>query len=390
MLTNLSVGVQSRINDMDFGDPRPTLNDILLQHKLEKEHLHKECSPDIMLMIAKELSEWNLVGRYLGIPEQDLAAIGRQYDTEAQKKIATFDVWHRREGSNATYLRLVDALYQYGQKELINLLCIIVKFRKETTNDLAVPKTVPESQTEAMFRSNLEDIKSRFAILLRSVQLALEANHVTPEDVYAVLVGMFGCGDLIPKTNLEEMFTAVTNQRLWDYIHHSPVEKLLRRFLGPDHLSLMREYKPHLSGFYTTTKLIDYITYTSIESTAVDKFDLRKLTDDNYQKLKVKLELDRKIDTISLKYVQDLWEEFAEEFDIPHLTAVIGKILSGSLHIIWLITSEIANKIADAARESSFFQKHPSIIYVAIDDTVHYDEVCLNLHYNNNNLIYCL
>ena len=170
------------------------------------------------------------------------------------------------------------------------------------------------------------------------------------------------------------MFTAATTQRFWDYTHHSPVEKLLRRFL-PDHLSLTREYKAHLSGFYATTKLIDYITYTNIDSAEDNTLDLLRLTDANCQKLKVKLELDRKIDTISLKYVQDLWEEFAEEFDIPYLTAVIGKILSGSLHITWLITSDVANKIATAARESSFFQNHPNIIYVAINDTVYYDEV---------------
>ena len=368
---------------------RPTLNDILFEHKLDRSELDEECSPDILLTIAEKVSEWNLFGRYLGIPKQALSTIGRQYDTDAQKTVATFNVWHESERAKATYLRIADALYQYGRRDLITLLCFIITLHKELTepdtlSGVGLPKTVPKSKTEAMFRSNLEDIKSRFAILLRSVQLALEANRVTPQDVHAVLVGMFGCRDLIPKTNLEEMFTAVTSQHLWDYIHHSPVEKLLRRFQLPDHLSLMREYKAHLSGFYTTTKLIDFITYTSIDSTAVDKLDLRKLTDANYQKLKVKLELDRKIDIISLKYVQDLWEEFAEEFDIPYLTAVIGKILSGSLHITWIITSEIANKIIAAVRESSFFQKHPNIIYVDINGTVHYDEV------NNTNFYYSL
>jgi hypothetical protein len=366
---------------MDIGDARPTLNDLLLEHKLDRNQLHKECSPDILLMIAERVSEWNLFGRYLGISKQDLSAIDRQYDTAAKKNVATFNIWHEREGAKATYLRLADALYQCGRKDLIDLLCNIVIIRRET--GLLAPKTVPESKTEAMFRSNLEDIKSRFAILRREVQVALVENHVTPEDVYAVLVEMFGCRDLIPKTSLEEMFTAVTSQRLWDYIHHSPVEKLLRRFL-PDHLCLMREYKAHLSGFFTTTKLIDYITYTSTDSTAVDKLDLKKLTDANYQKLKFKLKLDRKIDKISLKYVQDLWEEFAEEFDIPYLTAVIGEILSGSLHITWMITSEIANKIIAAARVSSFFQNHPNIIYVTINGTVHYDEVNNTLYYHHS------
>ena len=366
---------------MDFGSARPTLNDILLHHNLEREHLHKECPPDVRLMIAKEVSEWTLVGRYLGISKQDLTAIGRQYDTEAQRKVAMFDTWHEREGSNATYLRLADALYQNGRKDLIDLLCLI---NKATTDDIVIPRTVPESKTEAMFRSNLEDIKSRFAFLLLKVRSAFEMNHVAPTDVHGVLIGIFDCGDRLPKTNLEEIFTAVTNQRLWDYTHHSPVEKLLRRFL-PDHLLLMcemREYKAHLSGFYTTTKLIDYIKYTNIDSTADNELDLEKLTDANYQKLKVKLDLDRKINTLALKYVQDLWEEFAEEFDIPYLTAVIGKILSGSLHITWLITSKMANKIVTAVHESTFFQNHPHIMYVAINGTVYYDKVSNLTHYN--------
>ena len=129
-----------------------------------------------------------------------------------------FNLWHEREGSKATYLRLVDAFYQYGRRDLIDFLCSIISFHIETMalmisgiglpktvpeskteamfcSNLGVglPKTVPESKTEAMFRSNLEDIKSRFAILLRCVQLTLEDNHVTPQDVHAVLVGMFGC-----------------------------------------------------------------------------------------------------------------------------------------------------------------------------------------------------
>ena len=79
---------------------------------------------------------------------------------------------------------------------------------------MAVAWTVPESKSETMFRSHLEDIKSRFATLLRSIRSALEANHVTTEAVYAVLVGMLSCGDDIPKTNLEDIFSTVTSLEL--------------------------------------------------------------------------------------------------------------------------------------------------------------------------------
>ena len=119
----------------------------------------------------------------------------------------------------------------------------------------------------AMFKSSLEDIKSRFTTLLISVREALEANHYPTGDVRSILVGMFtGSDDYIPRTNLEEIFHAATHHRLWDYFHHSPVENLLRRCL-PDHISLIREYKEHLSGYCTTTKLINYIKYKNIDRT---------------------------------------------------------------------------------------------------------------------------
>ena len=114
--------------------------------------------------------------------------------------------------------------------------------------------------------SNLEDIKSRFAVLLTCVKSALEANQVSANDVHTVLVGMFpGSDQYIPSTNIDKIFRAATRNELWNYWHHSPVEKLLSRFLGPDHLSLIREYKEHLSGFYATAKLINYMKHMNID-----------------------------------------------------------------------------------------------------------------------------
>ena len=350
------------------------VNNILSRYDLKIEHLQKECSHEVRLQISQELVDWGMFGRYLKLSEQDLTAISRENHTEAHQKVVMLDTWHRREGSNATYFRLAKALYQHGRRDLVELLCRILK--PTSTPAVTLTRTIPVSKSEAMFRSNLEDIQSRFAILLQSVRSALEEYGVAPKVVHDVLIAMSDCGDCLPNTNLEEMFKAATSQRLWDYTHHSPVEKLVRRFI-PDHLSLMRKYKAHLSGFYTTTKLIDYITYTSIDSAVEGEFDLEKLTTANYQKLTVDLKLDdRKIDTLSLKYVQDLWEEFAEEFNIPDLSAVIDKITRQSILITWLITRDTANKIATAIQcGSSFFQNHPNIIYVAISDTVYYEEV---------------
>ena len=81
-----------------------------------------------------------------------------------------------------------------------------------------------------------------------------------------------------------------------------------------------------LSGFCATTKLIDYIQYTTIDPRqGNNELPLGSYTREKCQKLMVALDIKRKVTTISLKYVQDLWERFAEEFNIPFLTAVIDR-----------------------------------------------------------------
>lgn len=225
---------------------------------------------------------------------------------------------------------------------------------------VSVKTNVKSSVTETMDCSNLEDIKSRFAYLLTCVKSALEANHVSTNDVHSVLVGMFpGSDKYIPNTNLDEIFRAATRHEHWNYWHHSPVEKLLSRFLGADHLSLMREYKEHLSGFYTTAKLINYMKYMNIDRHGSNEFHVNTYTREQCQKLMIKLEIERNITNISLKYIQDLWERFAEEFRIPYLTAVVDSVVIGSLIITWLVPRDVAEKIATAAHKfTSFFRKH--------------------------------
>ena len=230
-----------------------------------------------------------------------------------------------------------------------------------------------------MIRSNIEEIKSRFSTLLLSVRSALEEEHIKVEDVRQMLIGIFQRDDCIPSTNFVEIFNALTTNYLWSYQHHSPVEKLVRRFL-PDQTSLITEYKSYLSGFYTTTKLIDYIRVAdfpedddSEETDDPNRLPLQSYSVKHYRKLKVVLKTDRKISELSLVYGQELWNSFAEEFEIPSLTTVIHRILDGSIEIIWLVLPHVAEMIiASAHRSTSFFRQH-KIIHIAVDDKQVYD-----------------
>ena len=224
-----------------------------------------------------------------------------------------------------------------------------------------------------MIRSNEEEIKAIFSSLLLSVQFTLEAES-SVDSVRQFLISFFKCD--FPKTmDIQELFAAVTLNDLWNYQHCSPLERLARHLLPSDQglQDLIKAYKASLSGFYLATKLIDYIKYRELSADDSDEEcdqPFPKLDTKQYKKIKVVLQLDRKISNLSLDYVQNLWLSFAEEYEIPSLTAVIDRIVAGSLEVTWRVPQHIADAILP---RSKFFRSH-GIVLVFIDDVILYDE----------------
>ena len=225
-----------------------------------------------------------------------------------------------------------------------------------------------------MVRSNEERIKALFTALVLSVQAAIAAKSDV-KDVRHYLMRFFDYS-LPDTTDLDELFTAVSLEKLWDYQHHSPLESIATHFLHGDQEieKSIKDYKARLSGFYVMTKLVDFMEYKNL---SVDDFEDEPddqpppvLTSKEYRRLKVVLKLDRKISELSLEYVHKLWCSFAEEYDIPSLTAVLERVAAGSLEITWIIPLHLSDKIVP---RSKFFRRH-GIVQVSLDDVILYDE----------------
>ena len=223
-------------------------------------------------------------------------------------------------------------------------------------------------------------IKGQFSALLRKVQSALESRQINVDVVHSFLVRSFSRDDWIQHpSGFTELFNALSVSKLWDYQHLNPLEVITSEFLPDDAdvKALLSEYKGKLNGFHAATKLVDYIKLLEVEDSEQDPHqslpvDTYKLAD--YRKLKLKLNLGRKLSAIALSYVDELWRSLAEEFDLPSLTAVIDSIIKGSLEVTWLILPHFAEKIvAKSTKAVKFFRNH-DIIQVAIDDDILYDE----------------
>ena len=226
----------------------------------------------------------------------------------------------------------------------------------------------------AVISSNEDNIKALFSALLLDVRKALQMHTVDVDDVRQFLVTFFK-RDLIHSQDLSAIFEAVTIEGLWDHHNYSAVEKLSNHFLSHDSSvkSLMRDYKEQLSGFHMAVKIVDFMEYRKLHEEVSDEHcrKIKKLTAAQYRKIKFVLKLDRKISELSLDYVYKLWQSIAEEYDLPSLTAILDRIVAGSLEITWLVPVHEAQLLI---RQRPKFYKMENIVQVFIDDVIIYDE----------------
>ena len=97
---------------------------------------------------------------------------------------------------------------------------------------------------------------------------------------------------------------------------------------------------------------------------------MNKLSVLQRSKVKVVLQLKRKVTELSFIKVQKLRQSIAEEYDLPSLMVNVGRIVTGSLEITWIDPVHVAKLITPKAK---FFRHHDNIL-VTVDDIVLYDE----------------
>ena len=182
-----------------------------------------------------------------------------------------------------------------------------------------------------MIQSNETNINGLFSGLLLSVRKALESCSIDAKDVRQFLSTFFRRDDYFRDTSrLEQIFTAASVNSLWDYQNYGPLEALAKSLL-PGHPAterLVRDYKSNLSGYFMTIKILEYMEKKRLQPDDCEEepSPLKKLSLKQYRKIKVVLQLDRKVSELSLAYIYRLWCLIAEEYELPSLTAIIDEL----------------------------------------------------------------
>ena len=81
-----------------------------------------------------------------------------------------------------------------------------------------------------IMKSNEDEIKALFSILLDKIQEDFELQNVSVTKVRRFLMNFFQKEDcFLSATTFDDIFRAMTVNHLWDYQNYSPLEKLTSR-----------------------------------------------------------------------------------------------------------------------------------------------------------------
>ena len=68
-----------------------------------------------------------MVGCYLDFSLEKLRNIQHENESQDLCKVALLDTWNKREGKEATYLKLIRVLYRRNRRDLVEFLCAKLK-----------------------------------------------------------------------------------------------------------------------------------------------------------------------------------------------------------------------------------------------------------------------
>ena len=241
---------------------------------------------------------------------------------------------------------------------------------------LTGPSIQENGGTIGIGKINKQKIEVKFASLLTNVRKKLREKQINPEELSFLANSIF-LREYIPKSSsVNEIFEAMNRHRLWDYWNYNLLEEFILHFATDDSeaKAMMESYRRDLVSYKVTEKIVDHID--SFNETTGQEGQLKQLArydQQCYHKLSLKIKMN--FTDHSLKYIDDLWNRFANLYSLPPHAALLDHIQKGCISIVWLIPPHLAPQIFYAAPplRGDFYHKH-EITRVKLNGKCIYDE----------------
>ena len=85
------------------------------------------CSNAVLLKLIQLCNKWKDIGMMFGLLASEIQEIEHNFITANERMVRMLEKWALREGSTATYQKLVEALLRLGETELAVEVCRAIK-----------------------------------------------------------------------------------------------------------------------------------------------------------------------------------------------------------------------------------------------------------------------
>ena len=184
------------------------------------------------------------------------------------------------------------------------------------------------------------------------------------KELHVFLISYFPPECIPELADIHEIFKAITRNKLWDSWNYLPLKKVVEEFAADDKQleSWIEAYKQDLKSYKATTKLIDHISVAESDSTVDESEEEEHDRPARYDKRfyrTLSLKLKTKFTDQTMEYIDDLWNEIADLYDLPHYVILLDSVRKGCVSVVWRIPSHIAPKVLNAPPPSDeFYRKH--------------------------------
>ena len=257
------------------------------------------------------------------------------------------------------------------------------------SNDSPMEETTVSKEEVSQVRTdNKNKIKRSWHTLLKRVRVKLELKLLKNKDAKLLRDTLIEFDDrcvCIPNTstlNVSGIFRSVTSGRLWSFDNNGLLQNIVddEEFGDEEMKKQFDDFKSEYNGYLVAHAIFGKLPrYIREEEVSSDEDEggsdatvtmVRRLT----IKLRITSRLRPKINKVTLKYIQDLWNEISKHFHIPSLTALIESIVKGCVKITWLIAPSWACRLIEMVQESESFFQHHGITKVEVNSVCIYEE----------------
>ena len=229
---------------------------------------------------------------------------------------------------------------------------------------------------------NRQAITAKFAAFQKNVCGKLLKNKVNAEVFRLFVINQFPPGNCIPPPPacLHEIFEAITKHGLWDFLHYSPLVRIIQTFAADDTemKDWVKTYKKDLRSYTLTTTVEKYIEADLCVSgppNANSPPAKRAKYDPCYC---TPVEWKTECIDHSLQYFTEVWELFSSRYLMPDSppTALLDRVRKGCFVVTWLIPSTLTELLIERVLNinTDFLQQH-YIVKVTVGDVCIYEEV---------------